>query len=49
MTYEIISSSSKGNCTVINNSIAIDMGVSFKSIREYVKDLKLVLLTHSHS
>lgn len=48
MEYKIIQSSSKGNCLIINKTIAIDMGVSFKKIRTYLKDLKIVLLTHIH-
>lgn len=49
MDYEIIASSSAGNCVIINKTIAIDMGVPFKSINHVYKDLQLVLLTHGHS
>lgn len=49
MTYNIIASSSSGNCTIINGVIAIDLGIPFKSILPYIENLKLVLLTHSHS
>ena len=48
MNYKIINSGSDGNCTIIESKIAIDMGVSFKKLSPYVKDLKLVLLTHIH-
>lgn len=34
---------------ILNGSILIDCGVSYKKIEPYVKDLKLVLLTHIHS
>jgi len=47
--FDIISTGSKGNAVVINGSILIDCGVSFKAIREHCKALKLVLLTHRHS
>ena len=47
MNYKIISSGSKGNCTVLNDAIALDLGVSYKKISSY--NLKLVLLTHIHS
>lgn len=49
MTYEILQTGSKGNCVILNNEIAIDMGVSWKKISPYAKNLKLVLLTHNHS
>lgn len=49
MEYEIISTGSKGNATVLNKSILIDCGVSFKKIEPYLYDLKAVLLTHIHS
>ena len=48
MNYNIIATGSSGNCIIIENSIAIDMGVSFKAIKEYYKNLQLVLLTHAH-
>lgn len=50
MTYDIIATGSTGNCVIINGEIAIDMGVPMKKLREsgYIKNLKLVLLTHEH-
>ena len=48
MTYNIISSGSCGNATVINNEILIDCGVPFSQIHPYYKSLRLVLLTHIH-
>ena len=47
--YDIISSGSKGNCTVIENEIMIDAGVPHKALRPYIKTLRLALLTHEHS
>lgn len=51
MEIDILASGSSGNCCVINGEIAVDMGISFKKLREsgYVKTLKLLLLTHVHS
>ena len=49
MNYEIIATGSTGNAVVLNNYILIDVGVSFKSLKNVYKDLKLVLLTHIHS
>jgi len=48
LNYEILASGSSGNCTILEKEIAIDMGVTFKKIKPYVKNLKLVLLTHCH-
>lgn len=46
--YVILSSGSIGNCVVYHNSIAIDMGISFKAIEPYKNNLQIVLLTHCH-
>jgi L-ascorbate metabolism protein UlaG (beta-lactamase superfamily) len=48
MEYKVISTGSKGNAVLINGVILIDIGVSFKTIKKYLKDIKLVLLTHIH-
>lgn len=48
MKFNIINSSSKGNCLIVENTIAIDMGIPFSKIKEYLKDLKVVFLTHTH-
>lgn len=49
MDYTIISTGSKGNCVIIGSKVMVDCGVSYKSIKPYVKGLQLVLLTHKHS
>lgn len=49
MKYKILNSGSDGNCTIINDIIAIDMGVSYKKLTSYIKTIQLVLLTHKHS
>lgn len=49
MIYNIISTGSKGNAVIINNCILIDCGVPFKSLEPYIRNLKIVLLTHIHS
>lgn len=45
----IISSSSKGNCYIYNKDLMIDMGVSYTRVKPYLKDIKLLLLTHIHA
>ena len=49
MTYKIINTGSDGNCTIINDIIAIDCGVSYKKLSTHINKLKLILLTHIHS
>ena len=49
MSYKIISSCSTGNAIIIEDSILVDCGVTFKRLKKYYKKLKLVLLTHIHS
>lgn len=51
MTYDILATGSSGNAVIINGEILIDCGVPYKTLEKsgYVKDLKLVLLTHRHS
>lgn len=49
MKYKIINSGSDGNATIIEDIILVDCGVPFKSLKNYYKKLKIVLLTHRHS
>src|ERR1035437_6066455 len=46
--YKIISSGSKGNAILYHNYILVDCGVPFSLLKPYLKDIKLVLLTHIH-
>ena len=48
MNYEVLATGSSGNCVIINESIAIDIGAPYKKIKPYAKNLRLVLLTHVH-
>lgn len=47
--YDIINTGSDGNAVILDNKILIDCGVSYKSLSGYVRDLKLVILSHIHS
>ena len=49
MKYNIISTGSKGNAVIIEDTILIDCGVPFKALKHSYKKLKLALLTHIHS
>lgn len=46
--YNVISSGSKGNAVLYHNSILVDCGVSFASIKPYLYNIRIVLLTHAH-
>lgn len=49
ISFEVISTGSKGNAVVLENTVLIDCGVPFRDIAHVAKGLKLVLLTHIHS
>lgn len=49
MNYNIISTGSQGNAVVINDTILVDCGVSFKALKDVYKDLQIVLCTHIHT
>lgn len=49
LDFEILHSGSDGNCLIFNKYLAIDMGISYKQIKPYLKELKVILLTHIHS
>lgn len=49
ITYNIISTGSKGNAVIVHDFVLIDCGVPYKLLVPYVPALKLVLLTHIHS
>lgn len=49
MTFNILSTGSGGNATILDRHILIDCGVSFKMLKPYARELDVVLLTHIHS
>lgn len=48
MKYEIIGSSSKGNCIVVEDLIMLDCGVSYTKVKPYLKNVKLIFISHIH-
>lgn len=51
MKINIISSSSEGNCIVIDDCIVIDAGITMKKFKEHYEfpeDMKVFLVTHKH-
>lgn len=47
--YKIIASGSSGNSIIVNDIVALDMGIPFKKIEPYLNDLKLIFISHKHS
>ena len=49
INFEVLATGSTGNCTIIENQIALDIGISYKKLGAYSKKLKLVFISHCHS
>ena len=49
ITYNILSTGSKGNAVIIHDFVLVDCGVPYRMIQPYIGELKLILLTHIHS
>lgn len=48
MSCEVIKSGSSGNAVLYFDSILVDCGIPFASLKPYLKQIQLVLLTHEH-
>ena len=48
MKYEIIGSSSKGNCIVVEDILMLDCGVAYTKIKPQLKNVKLIFISHIH-
>jgi len=48
MRYKIVNSSSKGNAIIVENFLLLDCGVTYKKIKSYLKNIKLVFISHVH-
>ena len=46
--YQVLATGSGGNAVVINRAVLIDCGIPFRDVSPFLRDLKLVLLTHIH-
>ncbi len=49
MKFKVLATGSKGNCTIIDGRIAIDMGIPYSRLGNHAKEIKLIFLTHIHS
>ena len=48
MNYNIIGSSSKGNCIIVEDLLMLDVGVSYSKIKKYLNKVKLIFISHCH-
>ena len=48
MIYDILATGSAGNAVLINGDVLIECGVSQRMLRQYYRQIDLVLLTHEH-
>lgn len=48
MTCDIISTGGKGNAVLLNKHYLFDCGVSYGKLRPYLKQIRMVFLTHIH-
>lgn len=48
MTYNIINSSSKGNCIIVEDVLMLDCGLSYNKIKQYLSKVKLIFISHVH-
>lgn len=47
--FDVLQTGSSGNCVVLNDIIALDMGVSYKKVAPYSRDLQLIFVGHEHT
>lgn len=48
MNYNIINSSSDGNAIVVEKILLLDCGISYTKLKQYLKHIKLVFISHCH-
>ena len=48
MKYNIIGSSSKGNAIIVEDKIILDCGVTYIKLKNYLKNIKLIFISHNH-
>jgi hypothetical protein len=46
--YRVLASGSTGNCEIAFGTILVDCGVPYSVIKPFAKELKLVVISHSH-
>lgn len=46
--YNIIGTNSSGNAIIYFDEVLVDVGLSYTKLKDYLKPIKIVLLTHQH-
>jgi phosphoribosyl 1,2-cyclic phosphodiesterase len=46
--YKILSTGSEGNAVIYFDTVMVDCGIAFALIKNYIKDIQLILLSHEH-
>lgn len=47
--YKIINTGSDGNAVLINDNILLDCGISYRRLKPYLKNVKLIFISHRHT
>ena len=48
MKYNVISSSSSGNAIIVDDILALDVGVAYKKIKPYLDKVRIIFISHIH-
>lgn len=48
MNYEVIGSSSQGNCIIVEDVLMLDCGLSYSKIKTHLSKVKLIFISHIH-
>lgn len=48
VTIHVLQTGSSGNCLILSDVLALDMGVTYKTVAPYVRSLQLVFVGHEH-
>ena len=46
INYNILSTGSCGNSIIVNNCLMLDCGLSYSKIKDYLKDIKIIFISH---
>lgn len=49
MNCEIIQTGSSGNCIIVNNNFMLDCGIPYSKIKDKIKSIKFIFISHRHS
>ena len=49
MKYNVLSTGSSGNCIIVNDYLMLDCGLSYKKIKPYLKNIRVIFIGHIHS